>query len=176
MKKRFLSIIGILLGLCLNAQVSIGKPDVSSNSVLLDFYDESDNYKGLILPIVDDLSSALASNASENNGTFLFDRSDKKLKMYENGVWVTLSDEGEDTAALVNPSSELSEDSGVILGSDLSQAKGVLILESNSKAMVLPKINTPHLTVKNPYPGMICYDTVSKSIALFDGKVWNYWK
>src|SRR5690606_21623372 len=100
----------------------------------------------------------------------------KKLKMYENGVWVTLSNEGEDAAALVNPSSELSEDSGVILGSDLSQAKGVLILESNSKAMVLPKINTPHLTVKNPYPGMICYDTVSKSIALFDGKVWNYWK
>ena len=42
--------------------------------------------------------------------------------------------------------------------------------------MVLPHVTNPHLTVKSPYPGMMCYDTVKKAVAVFDGTVWNYWK
>ena len=42
--------------------------------------------------------------------------------------------------------------------------------------MILPKVNQPEINVKSPYPGMICYDTASKTVAIFDGKVWNYWK
>jgi hypothetical protein len=58
----------------------------------------------------------------------------------------------------------------------ISNAKGVLVLESADKAMILPKITNPHTTVKNPYPGMMCYDLTSKSLAVFDGANWNYWK
>ncbi len=65
---------------------------------------------------------------------------------------------------------------GVVIGGPASTADGVLVLESANKAMILPRINTPHLNVKNPYPGMMCYDTASKTLAVFDGSVWNYWK
>ena len=160
----------------LNAQVAIGKESTNGNSTLLDFYDLTDNFRGIILPAVDNVSNALSSVSSNNNGTFLFDKSDKKLKMYENDTWVDLSDEGDDTNLLVNTSNENSQQQGVIIGSEISDAKGVLVLESNDKALILPKIANPHTTVKTPYPGMMCYDTVGKVLAVFDGKVWNYWR
>jgi len=62
------------------------------------------------------------------------------------------------------------------VGSDTTTAPGVLVMESSNKALILPKVATPHLNVKNPYPGMICYDTVSKTMAVFDGLKWSYWK
>ena len=37
-------------------------------------------------------------------------------------------------------------------------------------------IGYPHLNVKSPYPGMMCFDTVSNTLAVFDGENWNYWK
>lgn len=48
--------------------------------------------------------------------------------------------------------------------------------ESTDKAMILPRIKAPHLNVKSPYPGMMCYDTETQSVALFDGRFWNYWR
>ncbi|WP_148043492.1 hypothetical protein [Chryseobacterium sp. G0240] len=62
------------------------------------------------------------------------------------------------------------------MGASTSSAPGVLVLESANKALILPKVAAPHLNVKNPYPGMICYDTASKSMAVFDGLKWSYWK
>src|SRR5690606_3347066 len=154
------------------AQVAIGKETISGTSTLLDFYDAADNLRGIILPAVDAVS---ALNA-DNNGTFLFDRSDKKLKMYENNIWIELSEEGNDSNLEINLTNENNQDQGVIIGSETSDAKGVLVLESPEKAMILPKITNPHTAVKSPYPGMICYDTASKSLAVFDGEVWNYWR
>lgn len=62
------------------------------------------------------------------------------------------------------------------MGAKESAADGVLVLESTNRALVLPHVTNPHLTVKSPYPGMMCYDTVKKAVAVFDGTVWNYWK
>ncbi|WP_353117470.1 hypothetical protein [Myroides odoratus] len=53
---------------------------------------------------------------------------------------------------------------------------GIVVLEGSTKALVLPKIMNPHLTVKSPYPGMMCYDSNRKALAVFDGVLWNYWK
>lgn len=175
MKKHSILIL-LLMNSFLSAQVAIGKENVEGASTLLDFESGSDNYRGIILPAVDDLSAALASEPTHNNGTFLFDKSDNKIKMYEKGIWVALSDEGNSAALLVNENEESAENNGVIIGAETSSSKGVMVLESEDKALVLPKIANPHLTVKSPYPGMICYDTESKSLALFDGAVWNYWK
>jgi len=52
---------------------------------------------------------------------------------------------------------------------------GVLELRANDKALVLPKVENPHLNVKSPVPGMMVYDSNSKSLAIFDGLKWNYW-
>lgn len=168
-------IIGLVLfgSYATKAQVAIGKENTNGNSTLLDFYDNSDNFRGIILPAV---GSQPESFTSANNGTFLFDKSDKKIKVYENNTWKNLSEIGDDSNIFVNTHTESTYDQGVIIGSETSSAKGVLVLESTSKAMILPKISNPHSTVKSPYPGMICYDNVSKTLAVFDGKVWNFWK
>lgn len=154
-------------------QVSIGKDKVNGTATILDF-NETNNTRGIILSAVNNVSNALATVSTNNNGTFLLDKSDNKIKMYENNVWVALSNVGDSSNAFINTTSEIGE--GIIIGSETTQSKGVLVLESDNKAMVLPKIANPHTTVKSPYPGMICYDTMNKALAVFDGKVWNYWK
>ncbi|MGN7863127.1 hypothetical protein [Chryseobacterium sp. 22458] len=151
------------------AQVAIGKQTVDGGSTVLDFNNVPGNTKGLILP-----ATSGAATGSLVNGTFVFDTSDNKVKVYENDVWKPLSDAGSSTAVVVNGTPELGK--GVVIGEPASTADGVLVLESANKAMILPRINTPHLNVKNPYPGMMCYDTASKTLAVFDGSVWNYWK
>ncbi|MCJ7932592.1 MAG: hypothetical protein MUW56_02890 [Chryseobacterium sp.] len=151
------------------AQIAIGKQGVDGNSTVLDFDNVSGNTKGLILPATSGFPTG-----NLVNGTFIFDVTDNKVKVYENDTWKSLSDAGSLGAVVVNDSAELGK--GVVMGAASSSADGVLVLEAPDKAMILPKIAAPHLNVKNPYPGMVCYDTTSKTLAVFDGSVWNYWK
>lgn len=151
------------------AQVAIGKQVVEGSSTVLDFNNIAGNTKGIILP-----ATSGPATGSLVNGTFIFDTTDNKVKVYENDIWKPLSDAGSSGAVVVNNTAELGK--GVVMGQSSSTADGVLVLESPDKAMILPQIATPHLNVKNPYPGMICYDTTSKTLAVFDGAVWNYWK
>lgn len=158
-----------------NAQVAIGKTELSGIGSLMEFAgntatNDTSNTKGIILPAV----NTVLSPANSQNGTFIFDKQSSKTKFYENGTWKDMSDEGS-VAALV-PASGNEVGNGVIIGSASSAAKGVLIFESSNKALVLPHIKNPHESVLSPYPGMICYDTVSNSIAVFDGLNWSYWK
>ena len=161
----------VFLGGILNAQVAIGKDDVSNESTLLEFDENESNTFGIILPSV-----LNASNVTAQNGTFLFDVTTKKVRMFENNSWKDLSNVGDESGVIIDPSNENSNATGIILGADTTSAQGILVLESADKAMVLPKIANPHLTVESPYAGMMCYDTISKTLAVFDGLNWNYWK
>lgn len=170
-----------LLPIAVAAQTGLETKNVSNPNVLLDF--ASGTTKGIILPAVESLPTIPA------NGTFLFDArpAEKKIKMFENGAWVNLSGIG-NTNNLVPYSGTVDNAKQTIIGSKTTKVldgsgnyvdgivSGVLVLESPNKAMVLPKVSNPHLTVKSPYPGMMCYDTVRKAVAVFDGSVWNYWK
>ena len=176
MKKTFYFIPILLFSSFVFGQVGIGKQSVNGASTILDFEDSSTNTNGIILPSVSNTSNALAFTPSNNNGTFLFDKSDSKVKFYENSVWKDLTGVGNSTQITANTSSESGNSQGVIIGSSTSNAKGALVLESSNKALILPKISNPQTNVKNPYPGMICYDTNSKSLAVYNGTVWNYWK
>lgn len=176
MKKTFYFIPILLISNFVFGQVGIGKQSVNGNNTILDFEDSSSNTNGIILPSVNNTSNALASTPSNNNGTFLFDKSDSKVKFYENSIWKDLSNAGSSTQITANTSSESSNSQGVIIGNSTSNAKGTLVLESTNKAVILPKVSNPHANVKNPYPGMMCYDTNSKSLAVYDGSVWSYWK
>lgn len=185
MKKSLLLMAGIFIT-SLNAQIGIGKTVISGTGSIMEFDGNTSNQlsdnttantKGLILPAVRETPNFGTSGSATSipqNGTFLFDRQTKKNRFYENGVWKDLSDEGS-TSALV-PIAGTETGNGVIIGAPSSAAKGVLVLESANKALVLPHIFNPHLTVINPYPGMMCYDTKSNSIAVYDGINWNYWK
>lgn len=164
---RKIVLIFILSSVGAFAQTAVGKRSVANESTVLDF--GSGTTKGIILPAVETLPATPA------NGTFLFYTTDEKIKMYQNGTWVNLSDEGDKTN-IVPYKGSVDTGKQTVMGARSTSADGVLVLESVDKAMVLPHIANPHLNVKSPYPGMMCYDTTSKALAVFDGAVWNYWK
>lgn len=168
MMKRLLIAVILVLGGFMNAiaQIAINKNTADGSSVL-DF--AAGTTKGIILPAVETLPSTPA------NGTFLLDKTDKKIKMYQNGAWVELSGVG-DITNIVPYSGTVDNGKQTVMGARSTGVDGVLVLESTNKALVLPKISNPHLNVKSPYPGMMCYDTNRKALAVFDGNVWNYWK
>lgn len=176
------------------AQVAIGKASVSvipttttiNPSISLEFGDSVANQgKGIILPWV---NSAAATSGSVT-GTIIFDVFDKIIK-YKNGptTWFNLSKnettvvEGTanfNTTGNVNTAlqSSLQESGGakVSIGT-LSSIPGILVLEDTNKAMVLPKMPSPHDNIINPEPGTMAYDTTTKQLAVFNGTVWSFWK
>lgn len=161
------TIATLAFGSITRAQTAIETKTVSSVSSVLEF--ATGTTKGIILPAVTTLPAAPA------NGTFLFDKTDKIVKMRQNGIWVLLSGVGNDTTV---PYSGTTQDNTkqTVMGARTTAVDGVLVLEAPNKALVLPKVADPHLNVKSPYPGMVCYDTTKKALAVFDGKLWNYWK
>ncbi|MFY1045657.1 hypothetical protein [Chryseobacterium sp. GP-SGM7] len=184
--KKTLLLMAIMFIFTLNAQIGIGKTGISGIGSIIEFDGNTSNVltdnttankKGLILPaVLDTPNFGAAGSATSNvqNGTFIFDRLTKKVRFYENSAWKDMSDEGNILTLVPFAGSEIGK--GVIIGASSSSAKGVLVLEAADKALVLPHILNPDLTVINPYPGMMCYDTKSNSIAIFDGINWNYWK
>lgn len=170
MKSYLYSILFIVLAMNeTNAQVIIATEKNTVNtteSTLIQF--EDNNSKGIILPANTSKTNKIT------NGTFIFDQIDSKVKMYENNNWIDLSDTGDKSTIIINSSTDNGD--GVIIGAEKSDADGVLVLESNDKALVLPRIDNAVTDIISPYPGLICYDKTSKTIAIFDGKVWNFWK
>ncbi|KFF19252.1 hypothetical protein [Chryseobacterium sp. JM1] len=165
--KKIVLIIGLLSLEMIQAQVAIGKETVDGDGIL-DF--KSNTTNGILLPIVE----TLPTNAVE--GTILMDKNDKVVKMKTDSEWISLSDPGSIDNVSFNTSTETPAQTNVIIGSATTTAPGVLVLESADKALILPKVAAPDTSVKNPFPGMICYDTVSKTLAVFDGLKWSYWK
>lgn len=159
----------ILISACVFSQVAIGKTTLSSTSVSLEFGSEN---RGMVLPWVIDTGSV----SGVVNGTMVYDLSDHKTKVKYASGWKDLS---VDTTGATDSSLQDNRD-------DLANAKvsigtptatpGILVLEDNNKAMVLPKVASPHLNIINPAAGMMVYDTTAKQLAIFNGKVWSFWK
>ncbi len=152
----------------INAQVAIEKTSVNGNSTILDF--PTSPSKGIILPIVE----TLPSGTSLKGGTFVMDKNDKKIKFFDGANWIDFSDTGSISSVIFNTSAEVGN--GAIIGANSSDASGVLVLEATDKAVILPHVSQPEINIKSPYPGTMCYDTSTDSVAIFDGLKWNYWK
>ncbi len=162
---------------CAFAQVAIGKASVSSPSVSLEF---GTGNKGILLPWVTGVSTVTGAV----NGTLVYNTTDKKVYVKYASGWKDLSVDA--TGTTVDPITSVD---GLTLQNsldDLNTAKvsigtptstpGILVLEDTNKAMVLPKVASPHLNIVNPSPGMIVYDTTKKQLAVFNGTVWSFWK
>ncbi|MFB9078942.1 hypothetical protein ACFFLS_10415 [Flavobacterium procerum] len=65
---------------------------------------------------------------------------------------------------------------GTVIGAQSSDVDGVLVLESSNKALILPKVVSPHLNIIKPMAGTICYDTVKKLLCVYNGTEWTFWK
>ncbi|MBB4807526.1 hypothetical protein HNP38_002832 [Chryseobacterium defluvii] len=176
MKNIFIIIWALSSGVVFS-QVAIGKTSVSSPSVSLDFGAEN---RGMILPWV----TSTGAVTGVVNGTMVYDLADKKVKVKYASGWKDLS--VETTGTTVDP---LTTVDGVLIQNAATEnamaktsigaptsAPGILVLEDTNKAMVLPKVASPHLNIINPSPGMIVYDTFNKQLAVFNGTNWSFWR
>ncbi|MFT3920175.1 hypothetical protein [Cloacibacterium sp.] len=156
----------------INAQVAIGKSNVTNENVSLEFGNDN---KGIILPWVD--SETAVSGAV--NGTIIYDTYAKKVKYLKNGTWFDLS---VDTNGVVDTTLQDSKtdlpNAKVAIGKDAATdtTPGILVLTDADKAMILPKVASPHLNIKNPSAGMMVYDTAAHQLAVFNGTNWSFWK
>lgn len=160
-----------------NAQVIIGNATgtaTDKTSVLLDF--AAGQNKGIILPYV---TTALPANPA--GGTLLLDAttpSNARIK-YFNGSWQDLSGQNADISTLLTNTqpSGLVETGKSIIGAQSSTADGVLVLESTTKAMVLPIVADVQ-NIPSPSPGMMVYVNKmgAKRLAVFNGAKWSFWK
>lgn len=170
MKKIILNLcLGLLLNSQSQAQVIITEdtnPVATNSSVLLEFGTAA---KGIIIPSVADAPGAA-------NGTFIFNTVEKEFLMKEGGVWVSLTENEEDGENHAFANTGIDIGGGVIIGSESTGKPGVLVLESTTQALVLPKVASPHLNMPNPIAGTMVYDTDADMLAVFDGKNWSYWR
>lgn len=172
MKKNIIISSFLLFSAFAFSQVAIGKPSVTNTSVSLEFGAEN---KGLLLPWV----TSAASVTGAVDGTIIYDIIDKKVKYLKAGSWFDLT---VDTTGVVDTTLQdsLTETTSakVAIGKDgaTDTTPGILVLTDTNKAMVLPKVASPHINIINPAPGMVAYDTVKKQLAVFNGTVWSFWK
>lgn len=181
--KNIIALLTLTVSTCAFAQVAIGKASVTNTSVSLEFGDYvAGQGRGIIVPWA-------TPQTNMQQGTILFDTSDKIMKYRKaDGSWFNLTKnetitvdgtQNVNTTGVVNtvlqdaltdkPSAKAS------IGTPTS-TPGILVLEDTTKAMILPKVPSPHLNIVNPEPGMMVYDTTSKQLAVFNGKVWSFWK
>ena len=184
-----------------NAQVIIGGVNgtaANKTSVLLEF--EAGQNKGIIVPYV----RTLPTGNALVGGSIILDASTAgaaRMKYYNAfaSTWVDLSGScsnslsGDLTGANLLPKQPTAVEapelatSKAIIGARTSTADGVLVLESDTKAMVLPIVGTiveggiTKVNVPNPSPGMMVYvintdDSAKKSLAVYNGTIWTYWK
>lgn len=154
-------------------------PSNSKSSVLLEFAN-TDN-KGIILPYVRTLQT------TPTEGSIIVDASiptDARIKYYNGNTqpgtngWFDLSGQGSDiTSSLINQPTGIDETNAkAIIGGNSTAADGVLVLESQTKAMILPIVSDTN-NIVNPSPGMMVYinKTGAKRLAVFNGSKWSYW-
>ncbi len=141
--KNIVATLSLLFATTLSAQVAIGKSSISSPAVSLEFYDGADNARGIILPWV--TSTAAVTGAV--NGTLVYNTADKKVYVKYASGWRDLSVDNTGTVTTTLQDSLTDQDTAkVLIGGDpaTDTTPGILVLADTNKAMVLPKVASPH--------------------------------
>ena len=175
MKKILLGMI-LIFGKNVSAQVIFGDTTgTASNktSVLMEF--ANTNNRGLILPYVTDKTNVITP------GSIILDASTPtaaKVKYYNGTTWVDLCVQPANVSSYlsIQPTSKENANAKVVVGSSTSSADGILVLESATKAMVLPVV-TDYQNIVNPAPGTMVMTSNNgiKSLAVYNGSQWSFW-
>lgn len=172
MKKLIIALI-IPFAISIQAQIGVSRPDVANGSVSLQFSDAEN--RGIVVPYVVDKSGIT------QNGTIIYDTTDHKVKyLKDTNTWFDLSVDATGTANLAIQGNDKTEQPGAKIamgataGTDTTP--GILVLSDADKAMILPKVASPHLNIISPSAGMMVYDTTKKQLAVYNGTVWSFWK
>ncbi len=158
--------------IAIKSQVAIGKNILTNTSVSLEFADTEN--RGMILPYVEDKSGIV------EDGTVIYDMTDKKVKYLKGGNWFDLSVDatGNADAMIQGPDKieKATAKTAIGVNGSTDTTQGILVLTDTNKAMILPKVASPHLNIINPSAGMMVYDVTKKQLAVYNGTVWSFWK
>ncbi len=215
--KKYIIIPFVAIGSALHSQIAIGKNEISriqpantvtNPSISMEFYDGADNKKGLTLPWTSTVNNQpVTYNATTGagyrgmqgtieNGTLIFDLSDKNIKYRRDGAWFNLTEvtypvtvtRADNTSVVLSSNNAVDsslqdnrpESAGakIAIGnnSGTDTTNGIFVLTDSNRAMILPKVASPHLNIVNPTAGMMVFDTVKQQLAVFNGTVWSFWK
>lgn len=168
--KNLLFLVPFILTIPLAGQVIIGtgKTLITNASVSLEFGKEP---KGLVLPWVlsqDDVIEPVP-------GTIIFDAKDKKVKVKLISLWKDLTvDTNGSVSTVLQDDFEEKLHAKVSIGTP-SVVSGILVLEDQDKAMILPSVNS-YTEIMEPAPGMMVFDISRKMLCFFNGRVWSFWQ
>ena len=173
--KKTLQILTVFAACTSSAQVAIGKTNVINASVSVEFSNTEN--RGFILPYTENKTGVSAE------GTLIYDTTDHKVKYLKNGGQLVNLSEDDGTSATIGTADISIQGTGkteratakTSIGTPTS-TEGILVLEAADKAMILPKVASPHLAIINPAAGMMVSDTVKKHLAVYNGKAWTFWK
>ncbi|HCN11454.1 MAG TPA: hypothetical protein DIS75_03835 [Chryseobacterium sp.] len=177
-----------------NAQVIIGDAVGTAavkTSVLLEFAKGSPTgNRGIVLPYVTTLPT------SPTEGTLLLDCSTAataRVKFYNANPtpgtygWTDMSGQNSNVSSALTIQNTATESTAAraIIGTvpnpiPPSFPEGILVLNSTTKAMVLPHVASVQ-DIAQPAPGMMVYVTgvapnFNKRFAVFNGSKWSFWK
>lgn len=181
--KKIIILLALVIAGFFQAQViigdAIGNIVSDKSSVLLEF--PAGQNKGIIVPYV----RTLPVGAALVGGSIILDArsvTTARMRFYNDTSWVDLSgQDGDVTLALsIQPTIAVAPEdttSKAIIGATTSTADGVLVLESTSKAMVLPIVAKVD-DIPSPSPGMMVYvnKTGAKRFAVYNGSKWSFFK
>ena len=184
--KKILLLTALTAGfLTASAQVGVERTNVRGDGIM-DFPGNGTNEyanRGILLPKV-----ANTANIAGAGGALAFNIEEQRVEFYNaanGGEWLPLSAaktggavSGAEHAGSANRFADFTDAAGMLIeaGTTSGEAvpEGVLVLESNNKALILPQVENAAL-LPSPKPGLICYDMYSKSIAVFNGTEWSFW-
>jgi hypothetical protein len=165
----YLSVI-VFLTMSLQAQdlkLAIGKTTIDGDAIL-DFGNE---VRGMVISPINDVS---AMSPPPSAGTIAFDGNTGSFRFFDGTSWSNIAEGGEITGchAEANNSDDTFKQ---IIGAETSSTNGVLIFGKDSgedQALVLPRLANGNLRFNNPVTGLMYYDTVLKSVMVFNGNSW----
>lgn len=176
MKKNLLFPIFIFLINTVSAQVIFGDnigTATNKTSVLMEFSNAGN--RGLILPYITDKTGLMTPGSIILNATT---PTAAKVEYYNGTTWVDLSVQTANVSSFVGiqPVAKENANSKMIIGSATSAADGILVLESATKAMVLPIVSS-YQDIVNPAPGMMALINNGgiKTLAVYNGNQWSFW-
>ncbi len=120
------------------------------------------------------------------NGTIIFDLYDYKMKYKIPTGWFDLTVKNKTdvitgiTNNVVNTTIQDaksdSPNAKVSIGVPVTPSvPGILVLEEDNKAMVLPTVDK-YSSVIAPSAGMMVYDLANNMLCVYNGSVWSFWK
>ncbi len=156
----------LMAGISVSGQVTIGTTanlsSTSPASSILEF-DNASNRAIYIHP------ANLPSCSSVTAGGITFDNATGSVRFCNGTAWSTVISNGA-TGGTVPSGTDTGK---VIIGSDTSAVDGVLVLESSSRALILPKLSLGQYKIASPQAGMIYYDTYTKKVTVYNGNRWT---